>query len=69
MFDVSTLGQVFTPPNIVKLMLGLRQNPGQTLEPSSGNGSFSIEIEGCVSIEIDPSHANNGTLVMDFFDF
>ena len=69
MFDVSTLGQVFTPPNIVKLMLSLRQNLGQTLEPSSGNGSFSREIEGCVSIEIDPSHANNGTLVMDFFDF
>jgi adenine-specific DNA-methyltransferase len=69
MFDVAKFGQVFTPNNIVELMIDLRQNLGRVLEPSSGDGAFSSKLLNCVSIEIDPKHAHPGTLVMDFFDF
>ena len=69
MFDVSNLGQVFTPTNIVNLMLNLKMKSGRTLEPSSGDGSFSKRIPNCISIEIDTNHADENTLVMDFFDY
>lgn len=69
MFDVSNLGQVFTPTNIVNLMLNLKMKSGRTLEPSSGDGSFSKRIPSCISIEIDTNHADEHTLVMDFFDY
>ena len=32
--DVKQLGQVFTPPDIVRRMLSLRKNRGAVLEPS-----------------------------------
>jgi adenine-specific DNA-methyltransferase len=69
MFDVINLGQVFTPNSVVDLMLGLRKNFGRVLEPSSGNGAFSSRLDNCVSIEIDPRHANESTLQVDFFDY
>ena len=69
MFDVVNLGQVFTPTSVVDLMLGLRENFGRVLEPSSGDGAFSTKLDNCVSIEIDPIHANEETLQIDFFDY
>jgi adenine-specific DNA-methyltransferase len=69
MFNVKTLGQVFTPQSIVAEMLQLKKNFGRTLEPSCGNGAFFREIPDCVGIEIDKSHCPEGAINMDFFDF
>ena len=69
MFNVETLGQVFTPQGIVAQMLTLRQNEGRCLEPSCGNGAFFNEIVDCVGIEIDPTHCPEGAMNMDFFDY
>ncbi|QQW92375.1 type II restriction endonuclease subunit M [Helicobacter pylori] len=38
--DIKTLGQVFTPKNIVDFMLTLKHNHGSVLEPSTTNGRF-----------------------------
>ncbi len=67
-FDVTTLGQVFTPEAIVRAMLDLRTSPGRTLEPSAGNGAFSRHLPGCTAIELDARIAPPGAKVMDFFD-
>lgn len=67
--DVKHLGQVFTPENIVNLMLNLRKNKGSVLEPSCGNGTFSDKIPGCVAIEYDKNVAPSYAKVMDFFDY
>lgn len=69
MFDVKTLGQVFTPQFIVAEMLQLKRNFGRTLEPSCGNGAFFREIPNCVGIEIDASHCPSEAINMDFFDY
>lgn len=69
MFNVETLGQVFTPQSIVAQMLTLRQNDGRCLEPSCGNGAFFNEIPDCVGIEIDPTHCPSNALNIDFFDY
>lgn len=69
MFNVKTLGQVFTPQSIVAEMLQLKKNFGRTLEPSCGNGAFFREIPDCVGIEIDKSHCPQGAINMDFFDY
>ncbi|MCL2876990.1 MAG: class I SAM-dependent methyltransferase [Betaproteobacteria bacterium] len=68
-FDISTLGQVFTPNAIVRTMLDLRTKHGRTLEPSAGEGAFSRHLPGCVAIELDARIAPPNALVMDFFDF
>lgn len=68
-FDIVRLGQVFTPPAIVRAMLALRRNRGRCLEPAAGNGAFSREIPGCVAIEPDARHAPPEALVMDFFAY
>ncbi|MFQ3609834.1 MAG: class I SAM-dependent methyltransferase, partial [Chloroherpetonaceae bacterium] len=67
--NVQTLGQVFTPPSIVKVMLSLRRRSGRVLEPSCGDGAFSNELSNCVAIELDSSKAPPYARVMDFFDF
>ena len=71
--DVINLGQVFTPPSVVKFMLDLCQNRGRVLEPSSGDGAFfrTLTEQGrdCVGIELDPRVAPPGARVMDFFDY
>lgn len=73
MLDVAQLGQVFTPPQIVTLMLDLCRNRGRTLEPAAGDGAFlhALRAQGrdCVGIEIDPKVAPDGALVQDFFDY
>ena len=66
--DVKTMGQVFTPPDIVKRMLALRQNKGSVLEPSAGNGAFLKYIEGAVGVEFDKVLAKqSGATHCDFF--
>lgn len=69
MFNVKTLGQVFTPQNIVAEMLQLRKNFGRVLEPSCGDGAFFNEIPNCIGIEIDPTHCPKSALNIDFFDY
>lgn len=69
MYDVETLGQVFTPQSIVSEMLCLRKNEGRILEPSCGDGAFFNELPGCIGIEIDATHCPLGALNMDFFDY
>lgn len=68
-FDVVSLGQVFTPDEIVARMLSLRRNRGRVLEPSAGDGAFALQLPGCVAIELDAGHAPPGALVMDFFAY
>lgn len=65
--DVSRLGQVFTPPAIVELMLSLVRKRGRVLEPACGDGAFLQHFPFAVGIEIDPRHAPPGARVMDFF--
>lgn len=67
--DITTLGQVFTPPSVVQAMLALRRNAGRVLEPSCGDGAFSSQLPGCVAIELDRLHAPAGSLHMDFFAY
>ncbi len=69
-FNVKRLGQVFTPPGVVKKMISLRQNKGSLLEPSSGKGAFSSKFKNIVSIEIDKNIVKDkNTLVCDFFKY
>jgi adenine-specific DNA-methyltransferase len=68
-YNVETLGQVFTPQRIVAEMLALRKNHGSVLEPSCGDGAFSNELPTCVAIEIDSTKAPTYALNMDFFDY
>ncbi|TLD46564.1 MAG: Modification methylase TaqI [Accumulibacter sp.] len=65
--DVSRLGQVFTPPAIVDVMLSLVRNRGRVLEPACGDGAFLQHFPFAVGVEIDPRHAPPGARVMDFF--
>ena len=66
-YDVSALGQVFTPPEIVEAMLALVRNRGRVLEPACGDGAFLQHFPFAVGIEIDARHAPPGARVMDFF--
>ena len=68
-YDVETLGQVFTPPSVVRAMLALRRNTDRVLEPSCGDGAFSTCLPGCVAIEVDRTHAPEGSINIDFFAF
>ncbi|GHP96930.1 hypothetical protein JP0053_14750 [Helicobacter pylori] len=67
--DIKTLGQVFTPKNIVDFMLTLKHNHGSVLEPSAGDGSFLKRLKKAVGIEIDPKICPKNALCMDFFDY
>ncbi|MGM9746791.1 MAG: Eco57I restriction-modification methylase domain-containing protein [Paludibacteraceae bacterium] len=69
MLNIETLGQVFTPPTIVAVMLQLCKNEGRVLEPSCGNGAFFNEIPDCVGIECDSTICPQRALNMDFFDY
>jgi len=68
-YDVSLLGQVFTPPAVVEAMRALVRNHGRVLEPSCGDGAFFRHFPEAVGIELDARHAPPGARVMDFFDF
>jgi len=68
--NIENLGQVFTPENIVDLMIDMIQNEGKILEPSCGDGAFSTKLldRNLLAVEIDPSCCPDHALVMDFFD-
>lgn len=67
--NVRALGQVFTPPAVVEVMLGLRRNRGRVLEPSCGDGAFAQHLPGCVAIEFDSAVAPPYARVADFFAY
>lgn len=70
--NVKTLGQVFTPNFVVGDMINLIKNKGSILEPSSGDGSFTLKLsnKNIKSIEIDPSFKNLYKYEnIDFFEF
>lgn len=70
--DVTSLGQVFTPPKVVDFMLDLCSNTGSVLEPSAGDGAFFNELRrrgrDITGVELDSRVAPAGARVMDFFD-
>ena len=70
-YNIKHLGQVFTPPAIVKTMLSLRKNKGSVLEPASGNGSFLNHLEKtAVGIEVDKNLiTDQRVLSIDFFKY
>ena len=69
--DVDTLGQVFTPEEVVDYMLALRKNSGSVLEPSSGDGAFLSRLESsAVGVEIDSDLVHDYRVIhTDFFNF
>lgn len=70
-FNVTQMGQVFTPDSIVKFMLGLRKNKTTVLEPSAGQGAFlSLLEKRAVGIEIDGQIIKDKRVIAcDFFDY
>lgn len=68
-FDVASLGQVFTPLAVVRAMLELRRNTGRVLEPSCGDGAFLRHLPDAVGIELDAMHCPAGALNADFFAY
>ena len=72
--NISTLGQVFTPPHIVSDMLNLIQstkrlsNP-RFLEPRCGNGAFFENLpSNKIGIELDSKVVcDESVLKVDFF--
>lgn len=68
-FEVSTLGQVFTPDWVVDKMLGLRKNFGTVLEPSAGTGAFMLKLEPeAVGLDIDKYFSSSRIDHADFFE-
>ncbi len=65
--DVDTLGQVFTPEDIVSRMLALRRRQGRVLDPAAGDGAFSRRIAGCTALELDALQCPADALNEDFF--
>lgn len=64
------LGQVFSNGSLVNLLLNLRKNKGNVLEPSCGEGNILDRIPNCVGIEIDDSLVHKENVeYMDFFDY
>ena len=67
---VKNLGQVFSPDNIVRKMIALRNNKGSVLEPSCGKGAFLKYLKGAVGIELDKKIIQNPkVLSIDFFSY
>lgn len=52
----------YTPHNVVKYCIDKtieiigRENITEVIEPSAGNGSFSLQIDGCIAYDIEPEH-------------
>lgn len=70
--DVAKLGQVWTPCFVVSDMISLIKNQGTVLEPSAGDGAFSLKLnkQHLTSIEFDAKFAKkHNFLNIDFFDF
>lgn len=70
--DVSNLGQVFTPCFVVSDMIKLIKNQGSILEPSAGDGAFSLKLNSkqITSIEYDEKFATKHNFInSDFFSY
>jgi adenine-specific DNA-methyltransferase len=67
-YEITTLGQFFTPQTIVDCMLTLVRNQGRVLEPACGVGVFLKHFPGALGIEIDPRCAPPGVEAMNFFE-
>lgn len=69
--NIETLGQVFTPQNIVLDMLTLVKNNGRFLEPSCGDGAFFKNLpQNKVGIELDSSVIEDSYILnIDFFSY
>ncbi|MBL8480944.1 MAG: class I SAM-dependent methyltransferase [Rhodocyclaceae bacterium] len=66
---VETLGQVFTPGEVVQAMLALRRRAGRVLEPSCGDGAFLRHVPAAVGLELDPAVCPPDALNQDFFAY
>ena len=64
-----SLGQYFTPDNIVDLMCSLTKNKGSVLEPSCGGGAFSDRFDKVVAVEYDPTVCPKYAINCDFFTY
>ena len=53
---INRMGQVFTPSNIVNLMVELIKNKGAVLEPSAGDGAFlsALSERDVDAVELSP---------------
>lgn len=74
MLNIEFLGQVFTPPNIIKKMIQLIRNGKSVLEPSCGDAKFFNTIKNSgypniTGVEIDKTLQNDGVYNIDFFDY
>lgn len=69
--NIKTLGQVFTPQDIVQSMMSLIKNQGRFLEPSCGDGAFYKNLpSNKVGIEIDQNIITDPSVLnMDFFEY
>ncbi len=69
--NIRHLGQVFTPPDVVEKMVGMRRNKGTILEPSAGSSAFMAALDsGAVGIELDGSVVGDKRVqVGDFFAY
>ncbi|MES2772048.1 MAG: class I SAM-dependent methyltransferase [Pseudomonadota bacterium] len=67
--QIAQLGQVFTPPPVVRTMLALLRHRARAsiLEPSCGDGAFFRHLPEACALELDARHAPPGAHVMDFF--
>lgn len=69
--NIKTLGQVFTPQNIVQSMMSLVRNHGRFLEPSCGDGAFYRNLPNDkIGIEIDQSVITDPSVLnINFFEY
>lgn len=71
-YKAEVLGQFFTPPNIVEMMLELRKNKGCVLEPSAGDGAFLLSLESNavgIEIDLDIDFQDSRIIHTDFFKY
>ena len=69
--NIQQLGQVFTPPDMVERMIGMRRNKGTVLEPCAGGGAFMAALGAdAVGIELDGGVVTDKRIhVGDFFAY
>jgi hypothetical protein len=65
------LDKYYTPLDIAKDCIGVVKElcPGvsEWLEPSAGNGSFSLQLENCIALDIEPEHPS--IIKQDFIQY
>ena len=63
------LDKFYTKPSVVDLCLSLIDfdDFDVIIEPSAGNGSFSIKIDKCIALDIEPEH--NTIIKQDYLKY